>query len=287
LNPLSSEAGALHSELAPAKINLALHVVGRRSDGYHDLDSIVAFAQIADRLTFSESPDWRLEITGPFAKGLGAGSDNLVLAAARTFEQRHRGRTRKYRIMLVKNLPIAAGLGGGSADAAACLRALATLAGVSEHHEIVRIAESLGADVPVCLVGKSCRMRGLGERIHPLTNMPSMPAVLVNPGFEVRTADVFDKLGLAPGATAHPGLAANADLALCRNDLTQPAIALAPAIAEVLAVLARMPDLRFARMSGSGATCFGIFLSEAAANAAAAAIARAQPHWWVVPTIIG
>jgi 4-diphosphocytidyl-2-C-methyl-D-erythritol kinase len=272
-----------HTEPAPAKINLALHVLGRKDDGYHELDSIVAFADIADRLTFVEAPEWGLDISGPFAQGLRNAPDNLVLRAARAFAEAYP--SRKYRITLEKHLPVAAGLGGGSADAAACLRALARLAGISD--DLSELAISLGADVLVCLVGRTCRMRGVGEHVQVLDGFAPLPAVLVNPGVEVATADVFAKLALEHGDKAVAGLVADADLAQCRNDLTAPACALAPVIGEVLAALADEPDLRYARMSGSGATCFGIFSSSEAAGEAARHIAQAHPDWWVKPTIIG
>jgi 4-diphosphocytidyl-2-C-methyl-D-erythritol kinase len=274
-----------HTELAPAKINLALHVLGRKPDGYHELDSIVAFADIADRLSFVEAQDWRLDIAGPFARGLSQGADNLVLKAARAFDQAYPGLSRKYRITLEKHLPVAAGLGGGSADAAACLRTLAKLADM--HDDLSVLAASLGADVPVCLISKPSRMQGVGEHVQALEGFAPLPAVLVHPGLAVATADVFAKLALTRGNQAYSGLAAGADLAHCRNDLTAPASALAPVIGEVLAALANEPDLRFARMSGSGATCFGIFSSPKAAQEAARRISGIHPQWWVVPTTIG
>ena len=272
-----------HTELAPAKINLALHVLGRRDDGYHELDSIVAFAQVADRLTFEEAEDWRLDIVGPFAEGLADAPDNLVLKAAHAFAATYP--TRTYRIRLEKNLPIASGIGGGSADAAACLRALSSLAGVSD--DLAKLACGLGADVPVCLVGKACRMQGIGERIEILDDIEPMPAVLVNPGLALATVDVFAGLALQPGAKGFSGLASTADLSSHRNDLTVPALTLAPVIGKVLAALRAETDIRFARMSGSGATCFGVFASPEAAQEAARRIAGAHPEWWVVPTTIG
>jgi len=274
-------------ELAPAKINLALHVLGRRRDGFHELDSIVAFAGIADRLTFETAPDWHLEISGPFAAGLCSSPDNLVLKAARGFEQAF-GQAARYRITLEKNLPIASGIGGGSADAAATLRALNSLsARAAPPRELAGLAATLGADVPVCLVGRSCRMRGAGERIDVLETLAPMPAVLINPRREVATAQVFAKLALKPGETAFAGLEEGADPASCRNDLAAPAIAIEPLIADVLAALNGTTELLFARMSGSGATCFGIFASPEAAQEAARRISSAHPLWWIVSTIIG
>ena len=270
-----------HTELAHAKVNLALHVLGRRDDGYHELDSIVAFADVADRLTFAEAQAWRLEVTGPFAQLLPHATDNLVLKAARRFEAAYPRLRRRYAITLDKHLPIAAGIGGGSADAAACLRALARFAGVTDSKSLSAIAAGVGADVPVCLVGRTCRIRGTGERIDILADIGPSLAVLVNPGIALATADVFAKLGVRPGTQAF------ADLALERNDLTHAARAIVPVIAEVTAELEAQSGLRYARMSGSGATCFGIFSSAETAKAAARKIAAARPDWWVKPTTIG
>jgi 4-diphosphocytidyl-2-C-methyl-D-erythritol kinase len=275
------------TERAPAKVNLALHVLGRRDDGYHELDSIVAFADVADRLGFEEASEWRLDIAGPFAPQLAHGGENLILKAARAFAEAYPGQVGKYHITLEKNLPVASGIGGGSADAAACLRALASLAQVTDSDNLARIAATLGADVPVCLLGRTCRMRGVGERIDIIESVPQMPAVLVNPGLPLSTGDVFARLSLRPGGKAFAGIAAEAELASCRNDLTASALALAPVITKVLAALRGEPDVRFARMSGSGATCFGIFSSSDHAKATALAIKRAHPDWWVVPTLIG
>jgi 4-diphosphocytidyl-2-C-methyl-D-erythritol kinase len=167
------------------------------------------------------------------------------------------------------------------------LRALARLAGVAESGKLAEVAATIGADVPVCLVGRTCRMRGVGERLDILDDVPAMPAVLVNPRLALKTADVFAKLALQPGGKAFAGVALDADWGSHRNDLTAPALSLAPEIGEVLVALQRAPGVRFARMSGSGATCFGIFASDAAANEASRAIARDHPQWWVVPTVIG
>lgn len=275
------------TELAPAKVNLALHVLGRRDDGYHELDSIVAFADVADRLSFAEAAEWRLDIAGPFAPQLAHGGENLILKAARAFDEAYPGRAGKYHITLEKNLPVASGIGGGSADAAACLRALAALAHVTDDINLASLAATLGADVPVCLQGRTCRMRGVGERIDILETVPQMPAVLVNPGLPLSTGDVFAKLSLRPGGKAFAGIAAEAELASCRNDLTASALALVPVISRVLAALRGEPGVRFARMSGSGATCFGIFPSLAAAEVAARGIAGTHSDWWVMPTVIG
>jgi len=277
----------LHSERAPAKINLALHVLGRRSDGHHELDSIVAFANVADRLAFVAADEWLLDITGHFSAEFSHTADNLVLEAARAFAHTFPALSRPYHITLEKNLPVAAGVGGGSADAAACLRALATLAGGVDAETLRAIAAGLGADVPVCLLGKACRMRGVGDHLDPLGEIAPMPAVLVNPRQPVATAEVFARLALEPDDTAFEGLVAGADLASYRNDLMGPALAVAPVIGEVIEALEAAQGLHFARMSGSGATCFGIFPSSEEAQAAALEIMSAHPDWWVMPTTIG
>jgi 4-diphosphocytidyl-2-C-methyl-D-erythritol kinase len=276
-----------HTERAPAKINLALHVLGRRNDGYHELDSIVAFAGIADRVTFTEAEDWRLDIAGPFAHGLLPTDDNLVAKAVRAFIQSFPEHGGKYHITLEKNLPVASGIGGGSADAAAALRSLALLAGSAQTEKLADAAATIGADVPACLLGRTCRMRGVGERLDILDEVNAMPALLVNPGHALATADVFARLALAPGAKGFSGLDLGAELSSHRNDLTVPALALAPPIGKVLAALRAAHGVRFARMSGSGATCFGIFETSEAAEDAAREIARHHTEWWIVPTTIG
>ncbi len=274
------------AERAPAKINLALHVLGRRSDGWHELDSIVAFADVADHLTFAPAQEWQLDITGPFADKLDA-RGNLVLDAARAFAAAFPAAKRRYRIALEKNLPIASGLGGGSADAAACLRALGRLAGGVDRERLRAIALELGADVPACLLGRACRMRGTGEKLDIIEDLAPMPAVLVNPLKPVATAEVFSRLVLKPGEKAFAGIEAGSDLASCRNDLMQPALGVAPVIGEVIEALEGAAGLRFARMSGSGASCFGVFASPETAKEAGRRIAAAHPEWWVVPTTIG
>lgn len=277
----------LHSERAPAKINLALHVLGRRVDGYHELDSIVAFANVADRLTFVESDDWGINSAGPFASGLPTDDGNIVLKAARAFAEAFPAVTQRHHITLEKNLPIASGIGGGSADAAAALRGLSFLAGGVDEEKLRILAQTLGADVPVCLLSQACRMRGIGDRLDPLKDMAPLPSVLVNPRQELATADVFARLALEPGDSAFDSLAEGEDLASYRNDLTAPALALAPVIGEVIAALQAAPGVHFARMSGSGATCFGIFASVDEATSAALDIMTERTDWWVLPTTIG
>jgi 4-diphosphocytidyl-2-C-methyl-D-erythritol kinase len=260
-----------------------LHVLGRRADGYHELDSIVTFCDVVDTLTFTSASHYALTIGGPFAGSVSGGEDNLVLKAARRFAARY-PEAQPYRIALEKNLPVAAGLGGGSADAAATLRGLARLTGRSDG--LHALAGALGSDVPVCLAQQACRMRGRGEQLEPLRNFGERPAVLVNPGIPLPTADVFRLLALAPGDLAFGALAEPFDLARSRNDLTAPALRLVPAIADVLAALTAK-GATLARMSGSGPTCFGLFGSHRAARNAAISLAEYHPDWWVRATTIG
>lgn len=269
------------TERAPAKINLTLHVTGRRADGYHLLDSLVVFTQAGDSV--STQPGAGLVISGPEAAGLSAGSDNLVARAARLMGVADQG------LVLVKTLPVAAGIGGGSADAAASLRLLARL-----HRCKLPPLEgqlALGADVPVCLAARPARMQGIGEAITLLPALPRFWLVLVNPRLALSTPDVFRALAQRanPPMPARlpdwPDAGALFDwLAQCRNDLQAPARALAPVIGDVLDALAAAPGCALARMSGSGATCFGLFAQEAEAQDAAAQIARARPGWWVQAT---
>ncbi|MGZ3215516.1 4-(cytidine 5'-diphospho)-2-C-methyl-D-erythritol kinase [Paracoccus sp. T5] len=261
------------TEAAPAKLNLALHVTGRRADGYHLLDSLVCFADMGDVVQLSPGP-LSLRIDGPFAAGL-SDQDNLCLRAARLVGG-------QAAIRLVKNLPVASGIGGGSADAAAVLRGLARMG-----HDLPAAPEQLGADVPVCLASRPARMRGVGEIVTPLPPLPPLHLVLVNPGIAVATPRIFAGLTCRENPPL-PAIPAFADagaligwLAGTRNDLQPPALAAAPVIETVLEAL-RSQGAGLARMSGSGATCFGIFDNPGAARAAAAALAR--NGWWAVPT---
>lgn len=260
---------------APAKINLSLHVTGRRADGYHLLDSLVAFAGVGDTVTAVPAETLTLAITGPQAAHLPLTDDNLVLRAARAM-----GATAA--LTLRKVLPIASGIGGGSADAAATLRALAAL--TERRLPDATTVLSLGADVPVCLVGRSARMQGVGETLAPVT-LPPAWLVLVNPGLAISTAAVFRALdgAFGPPMPAIPPFpdaeALAAFLAAQRNDLAPAALTLAPAIGDALAALAAQPGCRIARMSGSGATCYGLFSAESAARAAVGALTRSG--WWV------
>lgn len=266
-------------EFAPAKLNLFLHVLGRREDGYHLLESLVSFASVGDRLTFEPGATLGLSIEGPFGAGLVAEGDNLILRAARAFAA-HISGARLGIFTLEKNLPIASGIGGGSADAAAALRLLARANGVPlEDTRLMDAARILGADVPVCLEAAPRLMRGIGHELGPQLTSRAVPALLVNPGVAVSTAAIFGRLGLLPGERrAAP---ATGDLAATRNDLAGPAMALEPVIARVLARLEAAPGAFFARMSGSGATCFALFDSADARDAAATAIT--PTHWWIAP----
>jgi 4-diphosphocytidyl-2-C-methyl-D-erythritol kinase len=276
-------------EQAPAKVNLSLRVTGRRPDGYHELDSCVVFTEWADRLLIVAGDRLDLELTGPFAPALADQVDNLVIRAARRLAA-HAGRAPDVRLILDKRIPVAAGLGGGSADAAAALRGLNRLWDLGlASSELLTLALELGADVPVCLLGRPARMRGIGERIEAIA-VPALDLVLANPRRAVATARVFAGLGAAgsPGPPAAPLPAGRADLLdwlrTSGNDLEAPARRLLPPIEEVIAALAAQPDCRLARMSGSGATCFGVFDDPRTAARAAAALGRARPGWWVVAT---
>lgn len=265
---------------ARAKINLTLHVRGRRADGYHELESLVAFAGIGDALSFTPAgKDYALRIEGNAT--LVADDDNLVLRAARWIAPHSAGSFR-----LVKNLPVASGIGGGSADAAAALRLVAGEGALNCD------AKAIGADVPVCMASQARMMRGVGEALGPVLDLPALYAVLVNPRVSVATADVFRALGLKPGDThddsPHPTMGSDviAMLAQARNDLEKPAIAVAPVIADVLAALRMRSGLHLARMSGSGATCFGLFSDRQSAVNASRALRAAHPGWWVHATIV-
>lgn len=266
---------------APAKINLALHVTGRRADGYHLLDSVVAFADTGDWITVEPAETLSLTLTGPHAALLST-TDNLVLKAARALHP-----TLGAQITLDKHLPVASGIGGGSADAAATLLALSRL--WSRPLPAPAQILSLGADLPVCLQGHAARMQGIGEALTPLS-LPPTWSVLANPGLALATADVFRALTQRdnPGLPPCPSLTTPSDLAdwltTQRNDLAAPAAALAPQITITLQALAAQPGSLIARMSGSGATCFALFSTETQAKTAANTLQSAKPNWWVQAT---
>jgi 4-diphosphocytidyl-2-C-methyl-D-erythritol kinase len=289
-------------EDARAKVNLTLRVLGRRVDGYHDLESVVAFADCADRLTLKAGSDLILTATGPRAQECGETADNLVIKAARLFGERVLG-LKVGEFTLDKQLPVAAGIGGGSADAAAALRLLARANTIEvDDVRVIEAARLTGADVPVCLSSRACVMTGVGETLQPL-KLPGMPCLLLNPRVPVATRDVFAALGLRSGemrigasdvieAPAWPEPGASFDdwldtLAAGTNDLEVPAMRVQPVIGEVLSALRAAAGVRLARMSGSGATCFAIFDNDAAAQRAARSIRLDHPLWWVHAGTLG
>jgi 4-diphosphocytidyl-2-C-methyl-D-erythritol kinase len=280
-------------ETAPAKVNLTLRVVGRRADGYHELESLVAFADIADTLTLRVGAPLALEIGGAHAGVCGISADNLVLKAAAALASRVDG-LRLGAFILDKALPVAAGLGGGSADAAAALRLIARANALAvDDARVHASALSVGADVPVCLDSRARVMRGIGERLDAPLDLPRLDAVLVNPGVAITTKDVFAALDLSKargsplGGIPRRREALIAMLAAATNDLTEPAIACAPIVGEVLAALGATQGCRLARMSGSGATCFALYDSAGEAAAAARSLRHARAHWWIVPATLG
>ena len=260
-------------EPAPAKVNLYLHIVGRRADGLHLLESLVAFAEAADMLYAEPAQRLSLEVAGPFAGALAGEADNLVLRAARALAPGQGAR-----LVLEKNLPVAAGLGGGSADAAAALRLLSRLWGVEA--DLEALAAGLGADVPVCLAGGITGVAGIGERLTPLPGWPAPPLLLANPGVALPTPGVFGARR-GPFRESRPWPQTAADLTGCANDLTEAAISLAPGIAGALSALSALDGALFARMSGSGATCFAAFADRAARDHAREALRESHPDWWI------
>lgn len=281
---------------APAKVNLTLHVLGRRPDGYHALESLVVFAGIADLLTLEPGETLSLTVEGPTAHMAGATGENLVVRAANAFLARVPG-LRVGAFRLVKRLPAAAGIGGGSSDAAAALRLLGRLNGLApDDPAILDVARATGADVPVCLDPRARMMSGAGEHVGPALDLPRLFAVLVNPGVAVPTPAIFKALGLAAGEEtdkgAHPPVDSHDRDALLarlvggRNDLEPPAMALAPIIGTALDRLRVTPGCRLARMSGSGATVFGLYDDCHAAARAARSLKAAEPDWWIRPTLL-
>jgi 4-diphosphocytidyl-2-C-methyl-D-erythritol kinase len=274
----------LRSESAPAKVNLFLHVTGRRADGYHLLDSVAVFAGLADRIVFEPSDTLSLTIAGPFAPDLSAEPDNLVLRAARILAAES-GIHLAGALGLDKRIPVASGIGGGSADAAAALRLLCRMWGVRpDSLTLDRIASALGADVPVCLRNQPMRMRGVGEILTPAPSMPPCGLLLVNPGVPLATVSVFRaRAGVYSAEAVLPdgwktAQEMAASLGGLGNDLEAAAISLVPAIRDVLRAIAVTRGCLLARMSGSGATCFGLF--DNASNAEAAAAELARSGWW-------
>ena len=279
-------------QFAPAKVNLYLHVTGRRPDGYHLLDSLVVFAEIGDHLTFAPAEDLSLTLSGPGAAALSVEPDNIVLRAARRLAERL-GRKPQAAIALEKHLPVAAGIGGGSADAAAALRGLLRLWGAElDEPTLAALGLKLGADLPVCLAGHPTQMAGVGEELRQAVALPAAWLVLVNPRLALSTPAVFkartgDFTPAAP-LTASPRDAKELAEALAarRNDLAPPAIVLEPAVSQMLEAIGGTDDCLLARMSGSGATCFGLYADAAAAQKAAQNLAARHPGWWVAPARI-
>ena len=287
--------GALVED-ARAKVNLTLRVVGRRVDGYHDLESLVAFADCADHLSLALGPELHLVTTGPLAQACGETSDNLVFKAAKLLGEQV-PELKRGEFVLDKVLPVAAGIGGGSADAAAALRLLARANNLAvDDPRLIEVAELTGADVPVCLNSRACVMTGVGETLMPLA-LPVMPCVMVNPRVPVATKDVFGALGLRNGellvgasdvlqAADWPEAGASLEdwveaLAAGTNDLEAPAMRIQPVIGEVIAALNATNGAWLARMSGSGATCFAIYENTAEAGRAAEKLRLDHPGWWV------
>ncbi len=281
-------ADEFDSETAPAKINLALHVRRRRSDGYHDLETAFAFARDGDELAVEADYRITLSLTGPFGKKLEADADNLVLKAAYALAD-HVGVATGAKLRLTKNLPIASGIGGGSADAAACLRLLNRFWGVHlPLSGLLSIGQQLGADVPACIVGKPCIGTGRGDKLSLIADpdLAGKPMLLVNPLEPVSTAAVFGAWNKVDHG-AMPQGSASQIIDTGRNDLQPMATALCPAIAEILAVLEPLAEAGRARMSGSGATCFALFASEAARDKAQAMIRDRFPSYWTLATHVG
>jgi 4-diphosphocytidyl-2-C-methyl-D-erythritol kinase len=284
-------------ENAPAKVNLTLRVLARRADGYHEIESLVAFADVGDRLRFAPGGDLLLTVRGPSAAAAGEGNDNLVHKAARALAARRPG-IALGAFDLDKCLPVAAGLGGGSSDAAAALRLIAQANGIArDDPDLYIAARATGADVPVCLDPRPRVMRGIGERLSEPLQLPPLPAVLVNPGVALPTRAVFAGWRPTTAAAVPHEVAALAKLtsagelvqllATQANDLEAPAIALQPVIGELLAALRGLAGCGLARMSGSGATCFAVFTTAAAAGKAADILRDKHPVWWVTPTTLG
>ena len=280
-------------EKACAKINLTLRVLGRREDGYHELESLVAFTDFADKLDLEPGQPEGLDISGPFAAACGAGADNLVLKAAAALRERV-GCLKSGRFLLDKRIPVAAGIGGGSADAAAALRLLARANDLApDDPRLQSAALAAGADVPVCLESRPRVMRGVGDLLSPPVIMPPLPALLVNPRVALATRDVFAAFAGSEGSKTQVSIpprereAAIDFLARYGNDLTQTAVRCAPVITEVLMTLRALPGVRLARMSGSGPTCFALFRSPGGASEEARRLQAERKDWWVQATLIG
>jgi 4-diphosphocytidyl-2-C-methyl-D-erythritol kinase len=298
----ANDKSAILADEARAKVNLTLRVLGRRADGYHDLASLVVFADCADRLTLDAGPELSLTMRGLGGSDCGATADNLVLKAARLLAERVPG-LQVGAFTLDKRLPVAAGIGGGSADAAAALRLLARLNSLAlDDPRIMEAARVTGADVPVCVASQSSVMTGIGEQLSSV-RVPKMPCVMVNPRIAVATAEVFTALGLRKGeiltdvtdvvrSRKWPTEESSVEewlkaLGHAANDLEAPAIKIQPIVGEVLSALRQLAGVRLVRMSGSGATCFALFDSDAEARAAGRSLQSSHPDWWVHAGTLG
>lgn len=276
---------------AAAKINLTLHITGRRSDGFHILDSLIGFTGVADQLSFTLADDIRLSLSGPNAAQIETEDDNLVIRAAR-LAQRYVGTTQGAHITLEKNIPVAAGLGGGSADAAATISGCLKLWNKEDAAPLSddTLAAELGADVPVCRFGRPAKVAGIGEQISPALGWPPVWLVLVNPRVPLSTADVFKAYdGRFHESDPHLYSGTSfrdftAFLSAQGNDLTKAACTAAPVVEQVLQDISTLPDCALSRMSGSGPTCFGLFETQAMAEAAAESLSQTRPDWWIQAT---
>lgn len=271
-------------EFAPAKINLALHILGRRADGYHELDSVVAFAAVGDELELARASETTLHVDGPFGAQVPVTPENLVLKA-------HAALALEFNVppiafKLTKNLPVASGIGGGSADAAATLRGVPKLAGLTiEANRLQLIASSLGADVPVCLHGKACRMRGIGDVITSIEQLHGLAILLVNPLKACGTADVFRRMGLRAGDKHQTAVDVFSPVTW-RNDMTAAAVEVLPDIATVLRELHLLAPQSTVRMSGSGATCFALFNTLDEADRVKSLLAKDHKDWWTAAALL-
>jgi 4-diphosphocytidyl-2-C-methyl-D-erythritol kinase len=272
---------------APAKINLFLHITGKREDGYHMLQSLMAFADIGDDLEFSAHNDFEVNIGGPFAGSLPESKDNLIYKAARILSNEY-GVPLCGKISLAKNLPIASGIGGGSADAAAALKGLVKLWNLPDDPlRLQKIALQLGTDVPACLYGRPVWAEGIGDILSPIADMLPLHLVLINPLVATSTPEVFKNFWGEFSAPIKKDSSSLAIIQECRNDLTQAAITVTPQINDVLAALEKTQQCLLHRLSGSGATCFGIYEDEGAAKEAATSLKKKYPAWWIQPANIG
>ena len=272
--------------IAHAKVNLTLHVVGQRANGYHELQSLVCLTEFGDQIHLSPAADFSFQVIGPYAAGIPVDESNLVVQAAKFMAQKH-SKTLDCQIILEKNLPMASGIGGGSSDAAAVMKALSQYWSV----QLPNVDElmALGADIPVCVTTGLTLMQGVGEDVTHLSAAPNWGVVLVNPNVGVSTPAVFDALNSKQNPSMQDVAANCVDTAWLgdqRNDLEPPAMAMVPEVATVIEAISAAPQCRVARMSGSGATCFGLFTDIKYADEAASHLQQAHPDWWVISTVL-